>query len=93
MMGFVKAYPWCSGCEITLPWNGNPNERCPRCNMLPRLGPRRSTGVAKDWSLVQPRLSVSTGPRKTRRRKETADDLVKLRIRLLELFGGKHDIL
>ena len=88
MMPFVKGYPWCSNCERTLPWNGNPSERCPKCNIMPRLGPRRKSRLKgeKDWTLNSPKSSVSSKPITKKGGRESADDIRRLRVKLIELF-------
>ena len=88
-MGFVKSYPWCATCEISLPWNGDPTERCPYCSTHPRLGPRRSTkGRLKDWGMNKPKPVEKIVRRGGSVFGQTysKDNLVDLRKKLKEMF-------
>tara|TARA_Y100000296_G_C5179814_1_gene262983 strand:- start:1462 stop:1725 length:264 start_codon:yes stop_codon:yes gene_type:complete len=79
---------------MSVPWNGNPSERCPKCNIMPRLGPRRSQsrngkdGRKKDWTLNTPKIQTrnTSKPDKSRGGKMTLEEQKRIRMRLLELF-------
>ena len=93
-MGFVKSYPWCGTCEISLPWNGDPTERCPHCGRHPRLGPRRSTkGKPKDWGMTKPKPTgkvIRHGGSVVGQKYAKKDSLEDLRKKLKEMF--KNDL-
>ena len=96
-MGFVKSYPWCANCEICLPWNGDPSERCPYCNKHPRLGPRHkaklnSRGSYNDdgWSNLLSPKKVTT-KQKRKKPKVVKENLQEVRDKLKRMFGENDD--
>ena len=89
----MKSYPWCANCEMSLPWNGDPSERCPHCNRHPRLGPRHKHGEglkdSKDgWSnLLSPKKATK---QKRKKNKIVKENLQELRDKLKSRFGELH---